>query len=309
MMAQITAALVKELRDKSGAGMMDCKKALSENDGNIEVSMDWLRQKGIAKAEKKSGRVAAEGLVAVASNETTGIAVEVNSETDFVARNDQFQAIVKGVADVALAAGGDFAAINAATYPGTSHSVEAEITEAIGTIGENMNFRRSAGLSVSKGVVSTYIHNAVAPGLGKLAVLVALESDADAGVLEALGKQLAMHVAATNPQSMTIDEMAPEAVEREKAVLIEQARESGKPDNIIEKMIVGRMNKFYQEVVFVEQTFVIDGETKISKVIENAAKDAGTDIKLTGYVRLELGDGIEKEEEDFAAEVAAVVSS
>lgn len=308
-MAQITAALVKELRDKSGAGMMDCKKALSENDGNIEVSMDWLRQKGIAKAEKKSGRVAAEGLVAVASNETTGIAVEVNSETDFVARNDQFQAIVKGVADVALAAGGDFAATNAATYPGTSHSVEAEITEAIGTIGENMNFRRSAGLSVSKGVVSTYIHNAVAPGLGKLAVLVALESDADAGVLEALGKQLAMHVAATNPQSMTIDEMAPEAVEREKAVLIEQARESGKPDNIIEKMIVGRMNKFYQEVVFVEQTFVIDGETKISKVIENAAKDAGTDIKLTGYVRLELGDGIEKEEEDFAAEVAAVVSS
>lgn len=308
-MAQITAALVKELRDKSGAGMMDCKKALSENDGDIEVSMDWLRQKGIAKAEKKSGRVAAEGLVAVASNGTTGVAVEVNSETDFVARNDQFQALVNSVAGVALANGGEYEATNAATYPGTSHSVEAEITEVVGTIGENMNFRRSSGLNVSSGVVSTYIHNAVAPGLGKLAVLVALESDADADVLEALGKQLAMHVAATNPQAMTIDEMSAEAVEREKAVLIEQARESGKPDNIIEKMIVGRMNKFYQEVVFVEQTFVIDGETKISKVIENAAKDAGTDIKLTGYIRLELGDGIEKEEEDFAAEVAAVVSS
>lgn len=305
-MAQITAALVKELRDKSGAGMMDCKKALGENDGDIEAAMDWLRQKGIAKAEKKSGRVAAEGLVAVASNGTTGVAVEVNSETDFVARNEQFQTLVKGVADVALANGGDFDATNAATYPGASHSVEAEVTEAVGTIGENMTFRRSAGLTVSSGVVSTYIHNAAAPGLGKLAVLVALESDADAGTLEALGKQLAMHVAATNPASMTIEELDPAAVEREKAVLVEQARESGKPDNIIEKMIVGRMNKYYQEVVFVEQTFVIDGETKIKKVIENAAKEAGTDIKLAGYVRLEVGDGIEKEEDDFAAEVAAM---
>ncbi len=308
-MAQITAALVKELRDKSGAGMMDCKKALGETDGDIEAAIDWLRQKGIAKAEKKSGRVAAEGLVAVASNGASAVAVEVNSETDFVARNEQFQSLVKGVAEVALANGGDYEATKAATYPGTSHSVEEEITEAVGTIGENMNFRRSEGLSVSNGVVSTYIHNAAAPGLGKLAVLVALESDADAGLLEALGKQLAMHVAATNPQSMTVEELSPEAVEREKAVLIEQARESGKPDNIIEKMIVGRMNKFYQEVVFVEQTFVIDGETKIKKVIENAAKDAGTDIKLAGYVRLELGEGIEKEADDFAAEVAAAVSS
>ncbi|MCC3860882.1 translation elongation factor Ts [Pseudemcibacter aquimaris] len=305
-MAQITAALVKELRDKSGAGMMDCKKALGENDGDIEAAMDWLRQKGIAKAEKKSGRVAAEGLVAVASNGTTGVAVEVNSETDFVARNEQFQTLVKGVAGVALENGGDFDATNAAEYPGTSHSVEAEVTEAVGTIGENMTFRRSAGLTVSSGVVSTYIHNAAAPGLGKLAVLVALESDADAATLDALGKQLAMHVAATNPASMTVEELDPAAVEREKAVLVEQARESGKPDNIIEKMIVGRMNKYYQEVVFVEQTFVIDGETKIKKVIENAAKDAGTDIKLAGYVRLEVGDGIEKEEDDFAAEVAAM---
>lgn len=307
-MAQITAALVKELRDKSGAGMMDCKKALTENDGDIEAAIDWLRQKGISKAEKKSGRVAAEGLVAVASGGTTAVAVEVNSETDFVARNEQFQALVKGVAEAALANGGDYEATKAATYAGASHSVEAEVTEAVGTIGENMNFRRSAGLAVSSGVVSTYIHNAVTAGLGKLAVLVALESTADTAVLDGLGKQLAMHVAATNPQAMTIDEMSAEAIEREKAVLVEQARESGKPDNIIEKMIVGRMNKFYQEVVFVEQTFVIDGETKIAKVIENAAKEAGTEIKLVGYVRLALGEGIEKQEEDFAAEVAAMSS-
>ncbi len=307
-MAQITAALVKELRDKSGAGMMDCKKALSENDGDIEASIDWLRQKGISKAEKKSGRVAAEGLVAVASSGTSAVVVEVNSETDFVARNEQFQTLVKNIADVALANNGDVDATKNATYPGASHTVEAEIKDVVGTIGENMNFRRSTGLSVSNGVVATYIHNAVVPGLGKMAVLVALESDADSGVLEALGKQLAMHVAATNPQAMTVEEMDPAAVEREKSVLVEQARESGKPDNIIEKMIVGRMNKFYQEVVFVEQTFVIDGETKIAKVIENAAKDAGTDIKLAGYVRLEVGDGIEKEEDDFAAEVAAMNS-
>ena len=244
-MAQITAALVKELRDKSGAGMMDCKKALSENDGDIEASMDWLRQKGISKAEKKSGRVAAEGLVAVASNGTSAVAVEVNSETDFVARNEQFQGIVKSVADVALENGGDHATTLAATYPGASQSVEAEIKDAVGTIGENMTFRRSTGLSVSSGVVSTYIHNAVVPGQGKLAVLVALESDADAAVLDALGKQLAMHVAATNPQAMTIAEMSAEAVDREKAVLVEQARESGKPDNIIEKMIEGRIRKYY----------------------------------------------------------------
>ena len=308
-MAQITAALVKELREKSGAGMMDCKKALTENDGDVEASMDWLRQKGISKAEKKASRVAAEGLVAVASSGTSAVAVEVNSETDFVARNEQFQTIVKNVAEVALENAGDYDATKSATYPGASQSVEAEITETVGTIGENMNFRRSIGLNVSKGIVSTYIHNAVVPGLGKLAVLVALESDADAAVLDALGKQLAMHVAATNPQAMSIDDMSADAVEREKAVLVEQARESGKPDNIIEKMIVGRMNKFYQEVVFLEQTFVIDGETKISKVIENAGKDAGTDIKLTGYVRLELGDGIEKVEEDFAAEVAAVAGN
>ncbi|MCF8474754.1 MAG: translation elongation factor Ts [Emcibacter sp.] len=305
-MAQITAALVKELRDKSGAGMMDCKNALTENDADVERAMDWLRQKGIAKAAKKSGRVAAEGLVAVASNGTTSVAVEVNSETDFVARNERFQEIVKNIADVALAHNGDFEATAAADYPNTSLSVKDELIEAVGTIGENLNFRRSIGCSVSKGVVATYIHNSVVPNLGKIAVLVALESDADEAVLHALGKQLAMHVAATAPLALIVDELDPEAVERERNVLIEQARESGKPDNIIEKMIVGRMSKFYQEVVLLEQTFIIDGETKISDVIAKASKDAGAEIKLTGYARLELGAGIEKEEEDFAAEVAAV---
>jgi len=306
-MAQITAALVKELRDKSGAGMMDCKNALKENDADVEKAMDWLRLKGISKAEKKSGRVAAEGLVAVASNGKTSVAVEVNSETDFVARNETFQEIVKSIANVALENGGNYDAALAANYPGTALSVKDELVEAIGTIGENMHFRRSVGFSVEKGVVATYIHNSVSEGLGKIAVLVALDSAADEAVLTALGKQLAMHVAATAPLAMTIDDLDSSAVERERNLLIEQARESGKPDNIIEKMIGGRMAKFYQEVVFSEQTFIIDGETKISKVIENAAKAAGTEIKLTGYTRLELGAGIEKEEDDFAAEVAAAV--
>ena len=307
-MAQITAALVKELRGKSGAGMMDCKNALKENDGNVENAMDWLRQKGIAKAAKKSDRVAAEGLVCVVSSGTASVAVEVNSETDFVARNDAFQAIVKNVADVALANGGDYDATLAADYPGTGRNVKDEIVKAVGTIGENMNFRQSIGLSVKQGVVATYIHNSVAPGLGKIAVLVALESSADEATLTALGKQLAMHVAATAPQALTVEDLDPAAVERERNVLVEQARESGKPDNIIEKMIVGRMAKFYQEVVFSEQTFIIDGETKVSKVVANAAKEAGTEIKLVGYTRLELGAGIEKAEDNFAAEVAAAVS-
>ena len=307
-MAQITAALVKELRDKSGAGMMDCKKALTEAGGNIDAAMDWLRTNGIAKAEKKSGRVAAEGLVAVATAGTTSVAVELNSETDFVARNEGFQDLVRSVAVVALENKGDFDATLAAQFPETGRTVQDEVKEAVATIGENMNFRRCVSLSVEQGVVSTYMHNSVAPNLGKIAVLIALESSADSGVLDALGKQIAMHVAAVNPASLSIDDLDPAAVEREKNVLVEQARASGKPDNIIEKMIVGRMNKFYQEVVLLEQTFVIDGETKVSKVIENAAKDAGTEIKLTGYMRFALGEGIEKKEEDFAAEVAATMA-
>ncbi|WP_138380133.1 translation elongation factor Ts [Luteithermobacter gelatinilyticus] len=308
-MAQITAALVKELREKTGAGMMDCKKALAENDGDLEASIDWLRQKGIAKAAKKAGRVAAEGLVAVAAEGPRAVAVEVNSETDFVARNEQFQALVRNIAGVALTQNGDYEATKNAPYPGTDRTVEEEIKEAVGTIGENMTFRRAVGLSVDKGVVASYIHGAVADNMGKIAVLVALESEADEAELQALGKQLAMHVAATAPQSLSVEDLDPALLERERNVLVEQARESGKPDNIIEKMIEGRIRKFYEEVVLLEQTFVIDGETKISKVVENVAKKAGKDIKLVGYVRLVLGEGIQKEESDFAAEVAAAAGN
>ena len=305
-MAQITAALVKELRDKSGAGMMDCKKALSENDGNLEAAVDWLRTKGLAAAAKKSSRVAAEGLVAVKVDGNKGVAVEVNSETDFVARNEQFQAFVAGVAAVAFDAGEDVDAIKAATFPGASKTVEETLTENVATIGENQSIRRVQTLEVESGAVISYIHNAVATDMGKIAVLVGLKSDAGADALAPLGKQLAMHIAATNPASLSEDDLDPALVEREKQVQMDKARESGKPENIIEKMIVGRMNKYLEEVVLLKQTFVIDNETKISDVIAGAAKDAGTAIELTGFIRMELGAGIEKKEDDFAAEVAAM---
>lgn len=305
-MIQITASLVKELRGKSGAGMMDCKNALKENDGDVETAMDWLRQKGIAKAAKKSGRVAAEGLVAVASNGLSSVAVEVNAETDFVARNEAFQEIVRTIAAVGLEKNGDLAATLAADYPDTGRNIQDQLTEFVGAIGENMTLRRLQGLAVEQGVVATYVHNSVIPGMGKIAVLVALDSTADEAMLTALGKQLAMHVAATAPLALSTDDLDGQAVERERNILIEQARSSGKPDNIIEKMIAGRMAKYYQEVVLMEQTFIIDGETKITKVIDNAARDVGADIRLAGYVRLELGAGIDKAEDDFAAEVAAV---
>lgn len=304
-MAQITAKLVKDLRDKTGAGMMDCKKALAETDGDLDQAVDWLRTKGLAAAAKKSDRVAAEGLVAVAVDGHKAAAVEVNSETDFVARNEQFQALVAGVAQVALAAGDDVEAIKAAAFPGTGKSVEESFTDAIATIGENMNLRRAASLSVDEGVVATYIHSAVADGMGKIVAMVALKSSADAAVLTALGKQLAMHVAATNPASLSVDDLDPALVERERQVQIEKARESGKPDEIIMKMIEGRMRKYYEEVVLTQQTFVIDGETKVEKVIAAAAKDAGQPIILEAFARLEMGEGLEKKEDDFAAEVAA----
>ena len=307
-MATITAAMVKELREKTGAGMMDCKGALTENSGDMEAAVDWLRTKGLAKAAKKAGRVAAEGLVAVVSEGTKGAVVEVNSETDFVARNEKFQEMVGDIANVALAEKGDLAGILKATYPGGSISVEENVKEMVGSIGENMSVRRAACLEVDEGVVASYVHNAVAGGLGKLGVLVALKSGGDKDKVAALGKQLAMHIAATNPLALSTDEMPAEEVERERAVLIEQARESGKPDNIIEKMVDGRIRKYYQEVVLLEQTFVVDGETKVSKVIEQAGKDAGGSIELTGYVRFQLGEGIEKEEGDFAAEVAAAAA-
>ena len=302
----VTAALVKELRDKTGAGMMDCKKALSETDGNLEAAVDWLRTKGLAAAAKKSGRVAAEGLVGVAVDGTKGAVVEVNSETDFVARNEGFQSFVETVTSLALANGTDVEALKGIAYPGTGRSVGEELTNNIATIGENMSIRRAASVAVSDGVIVPYVHNAVKPGLGKIGVLVALESTGDKAKLADLGKQIAMHIAAAAPQSLSTDDLDPTAVERERAVLVEQARASGKPDNIIDKMIEGRIRKFYQEVVLLEQTFVIDGETQIGKVVEAAAKDAGAPVALTGFVRMQLGEGIEKEQSDFAAEVAAL---
>lgn len=304
-MAEITASLVKELREKSGAGMMDCKAALKETDGDMEAAIDWLRTKGLAKAAKKAGRVAAEGLVGVVAEGTSGAVVEVNSETDFVARNENFQKMVQGIAGVANEAGGDLAKLLAAKFPGSDKSVEDYVTEAVGTIGENMNVRRTEALSVNAGVVVPYVHNQAAPGLGKIGVLVGLESEGDTDKLAALGKQIAMHVAATSPLSTSVEELDPAVVEREKNVLAAEARESGKPENIIEKMIEGRIRKFYEEVVLLSQTFVIDGENTVEKAVKNAEGEVGAPIKVTGFIRMELGEGIEKEEEDFAAEVAA----
>ncbi|MGC6535336.1 MAG: translation elongation factor Ts [Parvibaculales bacterium] len=308
-MSNITASMVKELRETSGAGMMDCKAALQENNGDMAAAVDWLRTKGLAKAAKKAGRVAADGLVGVTAAGTAGAVVEVNSETDFVARNETFQAMVTEIAGVALAGDGSNEALLAADYPGAGKSVEAHVSEMVGTIGENMTVRRTNKLSVENGVVASYVHGAVVDGLGKIGVLVALESTGDAGKLEALGRQLAMHVAATNPLAANLDDLDPAEIERERAVLIAEAKESGKPDEIIEKMVEGRLRKFYEEVVLTSQVFVIDGETRIEKVLENAAGDVGAPIALKGFVRFELGEGVDKgEEADFAAEVAAAVS-
>ncbi|PCI64452.1 MAG: elongation factor Ts [Kordiimonadales bacterium] len=309
-MAQITAALVKELRTLSGAGMMDCKKALSEVDGDIDAAVDWLRKKGLAAAAKKSGRVAAEGLVGVAGSGTKAAVIEVNSETDFVARNDQFQGFVSDLAGLTLSTGKtDIEALSGETYPGANETVAEVLTRNISTIGENMNIRRATVLEVEEGMVASYIHGAVVDGLGRIAVLVALKSSASEDVLAPLGKQLAMHIAAANPASLNEAGLDPAILEREKQVQMDKARESGKPENIIEKMIVGRMRKYLEEVVLLSQIFVIDGETKISGVIEAAAKEAGTSIELVSFVRMEIGEGIEKKEEDFAAEVAAVAGA
>ncbi|SDR07264.1 translation elongation factor Ts [Pseudovibrio sp. Tun.PSC04-5.I4] len=305
----ITAAMVKELREISGAGMMDCKAALKETGGEMEAAVDWLRTKGLAKAAKKAGRVAAEGLVAVVTAGNKAVVVEVNSETDFVARNDNFQKLVRDIAATALTVDGDVVKLAAAPYPGSDKTVEGEITKAVGTIGENMSLRRSTGLSVSEGVVASYVHNAVSDGLGKIGVLVALESAGDADKLVALGKQIAMHVAATNPMALNTDVLDADAVERERAVYVEQARESGKPDSIIEKMVEGRLRKFYEEVTLVKQSFVINPDLTVEKAVEEAAKEIGSPVKLTGFVRIALGEGIKKEETDFAAEVAAAAGN
>ncbi|PWC32489.1 translation elongation factor Ts [Azospirillum sp. TSO35-2] len=304
-MAEITASLVKELREKTGAGMMDCKKALNETQGDLEGAVDWLRKKGLAAAAKKSGRVAAEGLVAVATAGTKGAVVEVNAETDFVARNDKFQAFAATCAELALTSAGDVEALKAAAYPGTAHTAQDELTSLIATVGENMNLRRAVTLSVSAGVVVSYVHSAIAPGLGKIGVLVALESTGDTAKLADLGKQVAMHIAAARPDALDIADVDSSSLERERSVLAEQARASGKPEAIIEKMVEGRVRKFYEEVCLLEQTYVIDGETKVRKVVENAAKDIGAPVKVTAFARFALGEGIEKAQSDFAAEVAA----
>jgi len=308
-MPAITASLVKELREKSGAGMMDCKKALTETDGVLDDAIDWLRTKGLATASKKSGRVAAEGLVAVTATGTKGALVEVNAETDFVGRNEDFQKLVSGIAAVSADQNGDLDAIKAAKFPGSDATVEETLTSAIATIGENMNLRRAASLEVGNGVVASYVHNAVTDGLGKIGILVALESEGDKARLETLGKQIAMHIAATSPESISVDDLDPELVERERTVLSDQARESGKPEEIIAKMVEGRINKFYQEVVLLKQTFVVDGENSVEKAIELVAKEIGSPIKLTAMARFAVGEGIEKEESDFAAEVAAAVGN
>ncbi|MCX7378306.1 MAG: translation elongation factor Ts [Alphaproteobacteria bacterium] len=298
-MAEITAALVKDLRERTGAGMMDCKKALVENGGDMEAAIDWLRKKGLSNAAKKSGRVASEGLVGVASGPQRAAMVEVNAETDFVARNDTFQNFVAEVARVALAVGEDIEAIKAAPYPGTGRNVGEELTHLVATIGENMNIRRACVLTVSEGAVATYMHSAVKPGLGKIGVLAAVQGPGEIAVLETLGRQIGMHVAATSPEALDTSAVDPAALEREKAVLTEQARASGKPDNIIEKMVEGRIRKYYEEVVLLEQVWVHDGESRVKAVVKKAGAE------LIGFARFKLGDGIEKAAGDFAAEVKA----
>ena len=305
----ITALQVKELRDATGVGMMDCKKALAETNGDMEAAIDWLRTRGLAKAAKKAGRVAAEGLIGVVTAGNNAAIVEVNSETDFVARNEQFQTIVGNIARLALRADGDVAVLAEMPYPDSNRSVSGELTDAIAKIGENMNLRRSAMIAVNDGVVGSYVHNAVKPGLGKLGILVGLESTGNKDVLAALGKQIAMHIANTNPLSVSPDDLNPEVVARERAIFAEQAKASGKPADIVEKMVEGRVRKYYEEVTLLAQTFVIDGESKVRDVIKAAEKDAGAPIKLTSFVRYALGEGITKEVSDFAAEVAATAGT
>jgi elongation factor Ts len=307
-MAEITAATVKELRERTGAGMMDCKKALAENNGEMEAAVDWLRAKGLAAAAKKAGRTAAEGLVGVAVDGTRGAVVEVNSETDFVAKNEQFQQFVSNVAKLALETRGNVEKLMAAGYPGGG-TVEETLTNNIATIGENQSVRRSAVLEVNQGTVVSYVHNAVAPGLGKIGVLVALESAAPPETLQALGKQVAMHIAAANPLALSGDQLDADMIERERSIAIEKAKESGKPQNIVEKMVEGSIAKFRKENALLSQLFVIDGKTPVSEVLASAGKEAGADIAISAFVRFQLGEGIEKKQDDFAAEVAAAAGT
>ncbi|QFR32492.1 translation elongation factor Ts [Ancylobacter sp. TS-1] len=303
-MANITAALVKELRDKTGAGMMDCKAALNEVDGDIEAAVDWLRKKGLAKAAKKAGRVAAEGLIGIAVSGGKGVVVEVNSETDFVARNEQFQQLVRDIATVALGAADDVDAVKAAAYPAGATVTDA-INSAVATIGEHMNLRRSKKLEVSTGVIGSYVHGSVGEGLGKIGVLVALESTGKADELAALGRQIAMHVAAANPQALDAAGIEPDVVARERAVLSEKAKASGKPENVVEKIVESGLKTFYKEVTLVEQAFIHDPSKTVAQAVKESEGKVGAPVKLVAFVRFGLGEGVEKQESDFAAEVAA----
>ena len=303
-MAEITAALVKQLRDQTGAGMMDCKKALGETAGDFETAVDWLRKKGLAAAAKKAGRVTADGLIGMRLAGREAALVEVNSETDFVARNEVFQALVHHIAGLAPGARGDVEALKQMTISGTGRTVAEEVAAAIGVIGENLSLRRTAYVSVEKGIVAGYLHNQAAAGLGKLGVLVGLESTAEPAKLAELGKQIAMHVAAANPASVSVDALDPALVNRERQIFAEQARASGKPDNIIEKLVEGRVRKFYEEAVLLEQVWVIDTDKRVKQVVEAAGKELGAPVKVTSFVRMALGEGIEKQESDLAAEGA-----
>ncbi len=303
-MANITAGMVKELRDKTGAGMMDCKAALNEVEGDIEAAIDWLRKKGLAKAAKKAGRVAAEGLIGVAVDGGKGVVVEVNSETDFVARNEQFQQLVRGIATVALTAGADIEAIKASAFPGGG-KVEEVLSSAVATIGEHMTLRRAAALEVSPGVVGSYVHGSVGEGLGKIGVLVALESAGKPDELAALGRQIAMHVAAANPQALDAAGIDPEVVARERGVLFEKAKASGKPDNVVEKIVESGLKTFYKEVTLLEQPFIHEPSKTVAQAVKESEGKVGAPIKLVAFVRFGLGEGVEKQESDFAAEVAA----
>ena len=313
-MSTISAATVKELRDKTGAGMMDCKQALTETNGDMEAAIDLLRKKGLSKAAKKSDRVAAQGLIGVLSKVKSGAVVEVNSETDFVARNAQFQEMVQNIASLALAANGDVSKLLTATYPGTSATVDQQIKDAIATIGENMALRRTAALSVKEGVVADYVHSKAADGLGKIGVLVALESAGDTDSLMALGRQLAMHIAASNPMVVKVEDLPKEAIERERAIYVEQAKaepkNAGKSDEILAKASEGRLQKeFINQSVLLKQVFVIDGKATVAEILKSAEKDVGAPVKVAGFVRYALGEGIEKKAEDFAAEVAKTVGA
>ncbi len=303
-MAEITAASVKELRERTGAGMMDCKKALGESNGEMEAAIDWLRAKGLSAAAKKAGRTAAEGLVGVVVEGNRGAVVEVNSETDFVAKNEVFQDFVRNVAKLALEHGTDVEALGATAYPGGGTVAEA-LTDNIAKIGENQSLRRASVVEVVKGAVVSYVHNQVAPGLGKIGVLVALESSAPSDTLAALGKQIAMHVAAAHPLALSAEELPAELIERERGIAMEKAKESGKPQNIIEKMVEGGLAKFRKDNALLSQLFVMDSKTPVVEVVASAAKESGTDITLKSFVRYQLGEGIERKQEDFAAEVAA----